>query len=188
MTALYDRIWITSKTRMISERRYLSYDLAAHLMINTLSAVMLLASIYPQEIGSIIPGFSKINVACSILLFAISLIVYGFKFGEKAARHRECYLKLQDLIEHEMPHHQMAEKYSAIMECYPNHASRDYFDLIFERCNVQNNPICSPGTENKIIPSKSIVCIYFLRRAAFLGFCYALPIGTLAISILSLVG
>ncbi|MBY3755755.1 SLATT domain-containing protein [Azospirillum formosense] len=187
MSAVRDRIWITSKTRMISERRYLSYDLAAHIMINTVSVVLLLTSIYPDEIGAVVPGLSKINVASSLLLFAATLIIYGFKFGERAARHRECYLKLQRLIEDDMPASEMASKYSAALECYPNHADRDYFDLVFERHFKMRDAIKCPGSNDRITPGYWVILSYIMRRVSFFSLCYLIPFGVVAASLYALV-
>lgn len=188
MSAVSDRIWITSKTRMISERRYQAYDLAAHLVINAASMTLLLTSIYPAEIGAIVPGLSKLNVASSLILFASTLLVYGFKFGEKAARYRECYLKLQEILDLGLSDREMGERYSAVLECYPNHADRDYYDLVVERHIKGGCAIRSPGSDKDVIPGMWAVASYAARRILFFSVCYVLPLAGLAVSVYALIG
>ncbi|RJF79327.1 SLATT domain-containing protein [Azospirillum cavernae] len=176
MKDVRDRIWITSKVRMISERRYLSYESTAHLLMNTFSGILLLTSIYPDEIGRSVPGLSKINVAFSLLIFGSSLLVYGFKFGETAAKHRECYLKLQRLLDSNKDDEDNFEKYHDILENYPNQSDRDYYDFVFERYRKRKEPILRPGTDVEIVPSFWVCASYLCRKFLFFIFCRAMPV------------
>ena len=73
MNTLKDRIWITAKTRMISERRYRRYELVSHILLAYLSFLLIASSLFNEDLSRYVPYFDKINIVISVFLFAASL-------------------------------------------------------------------------------------------------------------------
>lgn len=57
--------------------------------------------------------------------------------------------------------------YVDILEGFPNHANRDYEDLVMEKGFFGDDPIKSPATKMPVRPSKTIIVKFFIRKAAF---------------------
>ena len=133
-----DNIWITAHTRMQAEKRYKRYSLASHLLLSYYAFLMILLSVFSDFIKTSIP-LSQINIALAIAVFSASLIVYGFKFGETAQLHRECYLRLQKLLALVDSEPEMIAQYHEIIEGYPNHSAHDFDDLVIERTLIKND-------------------------------------------------
>lgn len=135
-----DNIWLTSKTRMQAEKRYKKYSLISHLFLSYYALLLIFLSIFSKSITTPLP-LSQINIALATAIFGASLIVYGFKFGETAQSHRECYLRLQRLIALENDEHELTAQYHEIIAGYPNHSASDYEDLIIDRTLIKNEPL-----------------------------------------------
>ena len=122
---LRNRIWFTAKSRMMAERRYKGYDGVFTILIATLSVLAigmnLLALAHENSINA---SFYSTFIAVFILM--ISLIVYGFQFGQKATLHRECYLRLQKINSEIRELDALNSAYNEILGAYPNHSNRDY--------------------------------------------------------------
>lgn len=121
--------WITSKSRMYAEKRLRLYDWAAHLLLSWLSLSVIAWSVVRSSIasGALIDLYAAI---LSVFVFAFSVIVFGFKFGETAAQHRECYLRLQKLLDAETSSEKFTQQYHEILAGYGNHGSWDYESVV----------------------------------------------------------
>lgn len=135
-----NKIWITSKTRMQAETRYKTYSLTSHLLLSHYALLMVVFSIFSDSITTSLP-LAQINIALSTAIFGVSLIVYGFKFGQTAQLHRECYLRLQRLIALVDDERELKAQYHEIIAGYPNHSAKDYDDLIIDRTLMKNESI-----------------------------------------------
>ncbi|MCB7130127.1 MAG: SLATT domain-containing protein [Candidatus Brocadiales bacterium] len=133
MSILKDRIWITCKTRMFSEKRYRWYDLASHFFLTYMSLLIIVAFVFSNELVLAVPHFDKITITLALFVFTTSLIIYGFRFSEMANKHRDCYLKLQHLERTFDQQSDPEAAYQEILSCYPNHEQRDYEDLVLDR-------------------------------------------------------
>jgi len=149
MQDLKDKIWITARTRMITEQRYKRYDIRSHLFISYMSLLMILTTIFSEDLSSVVPYFRQLEVVIPLALFAASLIVYGFKFGDCAHQFRECYLKLQSLYEKFDKTSDPTSEYEEILQRYPNHAESDYEELIIKRTLFDRQKISSGGVNHK---------------------------------------
>lgn len=176
MAALEDRIWTTMKTRMISESRYRLYNVAANYWITSLSLMLIIISIYGDDIQNTIPAFSKLNLALSVLIFTISIIIPGLNLTEKANRHRLCYLQLHEILNGCKTHLPLNILYQDILSIYDNHAERDYDDLIVANYCKRKKPIKAPGSDDCLVPSKMMITSYYFRKVASFLFCYILPV------------
>ncbi|MBL3587705.1 SLATT domain-containing protein [Rhodovulum sulfidophilum] len=125
---LYDRIWITERCHMNAEKRSRFLELYFHIVL----ALFALSSICISVVG----GTQNVRLSDSILSFAsittlcLSLLIFGFKFGETAANHRSCYLALQKLRANgEQTIQKQEEAYIEVLGHYPNHTTGDYMRL-----------------------------------------------------------
>jgi len=137
--------WITSKSRMYAEKRLRLYDWMAHLLLSWLSLSVIAWSVARSSVenGALIDVYAAI---LSVFVFAFSVIVFGFKFGEGAAQHRECYLRFQKLLDAEVPEEDFIQQYHEILAGYGNHSSWDFESLVlsstlFNKRKGQENAI-----------------------------------------------
>ncbi|WP_083464290.1 SLATT domain-containing protein [Phaeobacter sp. 11ANDIMAR09] len=138
-----DRIWITCKSRIYAERRFRRYDVISHLALSMLSiiviAITLLRDLLPAEVP-----LDAYTVVYSVFILAASIIVFGFKFGEIATLHRECYLRLQRLHDSNENASELLQQYHDILSSYPNHSDTDYESLVIGRTFPNKKNMHSP--------------------------------------------
>jgi conflict system pore-forming effector with SLATT domain len=162
-----NNIWWTSKVRMHAEKRFHRYSVASHLLLAYYALVIVLTSIFGQVLVHRVPNFLELNIAFSVVLFASSLIVYGFKFSETAQNHRDCYLRIQRLLSQGLGNKELQEKYHEILAGYPNHSSQDYDDFIIERTFVHRDELTNSSGPKRY--NLRILFRKFCRLAAFWG-------------------
>jgi len=88
-------------------------------------------SIFSENLNANFPSQSY-NIIASVFILSITLIIFGFRFGETAAQHRECYLKIQSLINSSKQKSELQEEYNKILCAYPNHSEFDYKNFIIK--------------------------------------------------------
>jgi hypothetical protein len=126
-------IWLTYKSRMNSERRLRGYGLVAHLAISWYSFLLIVLGVFQAQITRATAiDVGPYAIVLSVLVFGLSLIFYGFRFDERAAEYRDCYLTLQKLYRSALTPDKKMEEYSSILERYPNHSETDYEQVVFE--------------------------------------------------------
>jgi len=120
------KMWITSRCHMNAERRNRFLEIYFHLLLAFYSVAAIGNSIIGRASGGEISG--EIVLYLSILTLSISLIIFGFKFGETAAQHRACYLELQKLMgsSHE---EDLNRRFIETIANVPNHSTMDYLRL-----------------------------------------------------------
>ena len=119
-------MWITSRCHMNAERRNRFLEIYFHLLLAFYSIAAIGNTILGRASGSEVN--SEIVLYISILTLSISLIIFGFKFGETAAQHRACYLQLQKLME--VPYNgDLIEKFIDTISNVPNHSTTDFLRL-----------------------------------------------------------
>ena len=128
LSRIQNRIWITERCHMKAEKRSRFLELYFHIV---------LASFALASIGVSVLNHDNINTLkesilsfTSIITLCLSLLIFGFKFGEAAANHRTCYLALQNLRATKHEDHLSKEKaFIEILGHYPNHTYGDYMRL-----------------------------------------------------------
>ena len=170
-------IWLTAKTRMISERRLRRSALLSHLALTWFSFCLICESIrlalYPGGQISLL-----LSLALSILVFALSLIFYGFRFEERAEHFRSCYLRLQKLNRNESSNQQKLNEYHRILEFFPNHSDADYDAMLVESWRHGITPTNSKGQIS--ISKTTIAKIYVKQFVIFVIMIAALTIPVIA--------
>ena len=122
------RIWLTYKTRIISEKRFKSYALVSHLALTWYAFLSIVFSIFQINIAKTLgaEGATQASLVVSVLTFGLSLIIYGFRFEEYAGVHRDCYLRMQNVYQSNDSDSVKLDKYRKLLDHYPNHSTRDY--------------------------------------------------------------
>lgn len=123
-----NRIWITERCHMKAEKRSRFLELYFHIVLATFALTSIGVSILNyscvNSINENIITFASITTLC------LSLLIFGFKFGETAAKHRSCYLALQKLRASEHQDRSSLEKdFIEILGHHPNHTTGDYMRL-----------------------------------------------------------
>ncbi|MHA3980563.1 SLATT domain-containing protein [Halovulum sp. GXIMD14794] len=143
---LSDRIWITERCHMNAEKRSRFLELYFHIVL----ALFALSSICISVVG----GADNVRLNDSFLSFAsittlcLSLLIFGFKFGETAANHRSCYLALQKLrASDEQASEKQEEVYIEVLGHYPNHTTGDYMRLAVNDIFNAEQSLKSPNGE-----------------------------------------
>ncbi len=140
---VHNKIWITERSHINAEKRSRFLELYFHIVL----AMFALASIGISILsGDSIGGLKEDTLSfAAITTLCLSLLIFGFKFGESAAKHRSCYLALQKL---RATNHEDSSKleieYIEVLGHYPNHTSGDYMRLavsnIFESAQTLESP------------------------------------------------
>ncbi|MQY00676.1 SLATT domain-containing protein [Sinorhizobium medicae] len=126
-----DNIWLTSRVRMISERKCRRYQNISFLSITYYSLFTVVLSIFSSYYSKPYPFLEQINLSASVVVLVASLVAGGFRFETSATVFRECYLKLQALYDQdELSDAERTAKYRELMLDYPNHKDEDYYDLL----------------------------------------------------------
>ncbi|MGA0613238.1 SLATT domain-containing protein [Paracoccus sp. KR1-242] len=126
---LPERIWITEKCHMNAERRNRFLEIYFHLLLAFYSVTAIGNGIIGSANKSEVDGSVLLYV--SIITLCISLLIFGFKFGETAAQHRTCYLMLQK-IRISYKGHYLNEKYIDAISDLPNHKQIDFLRLAID--------------------------------------------------------
>jgi hypothetical protein len=123
-----NRIWITERCHMKAEKRSRFLDLYFHIVLASFALASIGISVLNNT--SIGPLKEDMLTFTSITTLCLSLLIFGFKFGETAANHRSCYLALQKLRATKHDDHLSLERdYIEILGHYPNHTHGDYMRL-----------------------------------------------------------
>lgn len=128
---------------MQAEKRSRFLELYFHIVLALFALVSIGISILN---GGDIQGLkSEILTFASITTLCLSLLIFGFKFGETAANHRACYLALQKLrAERKGTASELETAYIEILGHHPNHTSGDFKRLIVNNVLQRKQVLESP--------------------------------------------
>ena len=157
-------IWLTCHSRMLAEKRYRRYEYISHLLLSWLAlGVIAWAVVRTSQPSDVL--LDTYSAILSAFVFAISIIVFGFRFGETAALHRECYLRLQKLHDSESEPAKLTREYHEILGAYGNHNDTDFEALIIDRTLLNNRKVW--GKDGREITwSVAMVAKYVIRKIA----------------------
>lgn len=170
-------IWITSKCRMHSERRYRRYNVTSHLILSWLSLSVISWAVARGSMTQ--STYLDIYTAImSTFIFAVSIIVFGFRFGETSAQHRECYLKLKKLYDENLALDDLKRQYQEVLGAHENHSAWDYETLILDRTLLKKDKIWAPNgseitwTGLMLVKHAVLASLFWLFSIA--AFCFGL--------------
>ena len=143
ISKIKNRIWITAKSRIYSEKRFRRYDVASHLLLVLLSLTVITITLLDASHSSQ-EQIDTYTIIFSVFILVASIVVFGFRFGETAALHRECYLRLQQLYDSREKADEVERCYHEILAAYPNHTDFDYDCLVLGRTFGQDGGMSKP--------------------------------------------
>lgn len=129
---LSEKIYLTYKTRMLSEARLLKDASFFNGIISWYSFWLIFFGL-SQLVGFYIsPNANLIFTASSIGIFAISLAIGGRKYTERAEQFRHCYLQLKELYESSIGEKAKLQRYADILKTFENQTDDDFDEMVFD--------------------------------------------------------
>lgn len=181
-----DRIWITSRVRMISERKALRNQNVSYLSVTYYSLFTVVISIFSKFYVQTYPLLEQINLSASVIVLVASLVAGGFRFESRANIFRECYLKLQKLESKNISEDERLKEYLEVLEIYPNHSEKDYYDLIVNHTYWEGKKLHIG--DKSLVPTKYMWLSYIFRHFfyyAFVALLFLIPLVFLAWPLIS---
>ena len=170
---LKNRIWLTSKARKYAESKCIQRNISLHFLTFISTVAVIGFSVFQQDFCD--PAYAqKAIITVSVFLLAISIFLFGQKFGERAAQYRECYLKLDQLRDENSAFGDLSTKYANILQAYPNHSESDFDSFVFAEVVLNKGKVTGATGEELKATTK--------RGLAFFGnlaFVWLIPIGTI---------
>lgn len=150
---------------MNSESRYRRYERVFHLLLSWLSLSIIAWAVVRGSVSqnAILDTYTAI---LSVFVFAFSIIIFGFRFGETAAQHRECYLRLQKLYADGQVDTNWREEYYKILDAFPNQSTADYERVIIEKTVFDGQQLYR-GPNDTIKSNKLMLLRYIWRGTIF---------------------
>lgn len=140
-----DTIWVTSRVRMISERKALRNQNISFLAVTYYSLFTVILSVFDEVYSTPYPLLDEITLSSSIIVLVASLVAAGFRLEARASTFRECYLKLQTLHDEELSEQEKKMKYREILVDFPNHTPSDYCDFLTTHIFIERKKLWSGG-------------------------------------------
>lgn len=97
----------------------------------------------------------------AIAVLAMSIFVPSLNLDQQADRFRECYLKLQRLLDTISDDDALTTAYYDVLDAYPNHPPRDYADLVVAS-HLAGQQLTSAS--KPIVPTKPMKTGYWFRQ------------------------
>ena len=150
---------------MNAETRLNRYSTLAHLLTTYYSLLLIVFTVVNENPDQY---FTKISLCLSIAILCLSLVMHGFKFGERALMHRQCYLSLNDILSSSSTNEEKISKYTSIIDGYPNHSHIDYVSLIV--LNKFSSIKKLKNSEGEIHCTTSLIALFIIRWIALISF------------------
>ncbi|CUX43763.1 SLATT domain-containing protein [Agrobacterium genomosp. 13] len=183
-STINDTIWITSRVRIIAERKALRNQNVSFLAVTYYSLFSVILSIFGDFYSKPYPALDKINLSSSVIVLVASLVAAGFRLEARASAFRECYLKLQSLHDEDLADQEKKKKYREIMMDFPNHAPNDYADLLINHLLLEGKTLTNGGEKLKY--TGLMAFSFFLRATIYWGLLAILFLGPVAFLLLPL--
>ncbi|WP_416409024.1 SLATT domain-containing protein [Agrobacterium rosae] len=145
-SSINDTIWITSRVRMIAERKALQNQNISYLAVTYYSVFSVIISIFESFYSIQYTELGKLNLASSVVVLVASLVAGGFRLEARASSFRECYLKLQKLYDEDLPDKEKKLRYRDVLFDFPNHSNHDYTDLLVNHMVLEGKKLVNNGT------------------------------------------
>lgn len=162
-----DKVWLTAHIRMGSERRLRRLSFVLKITTIWYSTVLTCLTVY-QLIAPKSIARDGISAALAIILLAFSIFIPSLDLDRQAEKFRECYLKLQRLLDTETDINSINISYHNILEAYPNHWPQDQVEFVVNS-RMSNQFISS--SDRPILPTLWMYIEYISTKiAARMGF------------------
>jgi hypothetical protein len=101
------------------------------------------------------------SAALAVILLALSLFLPSLNLEQQADRYRECYLKLQALLDTIRDDKNLTKAYYEVLQAFPNHPPSDYGDFIVS-AKMTGQEVSSGGRQIK--PTCMMQVGFWFRR------------------------
>ncbi len=162
MSNVDDRIWITSRVRMIAERKAIRNQNFSYISVTYYSLFTVILSVFSKFYVQSYPMLEEINLSASVVVLVASLVAGGFRFETRANIYRECYLKLQRLQSKALSDEDRLIEYLDILDIYPNHSEKDYYDLIVNHTYWEGKKL--KMGDDALVPTSFMWISYIFRH------------------------
>ncbi|MEO0451234.1 MAG: SLATT domain-containing protein [Pseudomonadota bacterium] len=146
LETLRNRIWLTSKARKFAEHKCHQRNVSLHFVVFISTVTVIGFSVFQDDFCSPAAA-SKAITSVSVLLLAISIFLFGQRFGERAVMHRECYLRLDRLRDQSESAEELAREYANVLHAYPNHTSADFDSFVYSEIVLNRRSVTDPSGE-----------------------------------------
>ncbi|MBL0849097.1 MAG: SLATT domain-containing protein [Candidatus Liberibacter ctenarytainae] len=168
---LKNKIWLTAKIRMVAESRRKMLSRILWVLMVWYSFSSLVVHLFSNSIKDLNPA--EFGALFSVLSLMAPLVSLGLGLDILADKFRDCYLRLQKLLDHPSPDDELARQYSDILDIHPNHSPADYQDFLVGNITIEKKPL-TDAVGNKIEVTWWMVTSYIIRKMAFWSLSFAL--------------
>ncbi|MBV6512650.1 MAG: hypothetical protein FMNOHCHN_02159 [Ignavibacteriaceae bacterium] len=133
---LSEKIWLTRKCRIQASTRLERFDLNSKIIINYYSLFIVILSLYSLVKPDPAMGISL--TSASILVLVASLFITSRNFKERSISHKQCYIKLDELM-HKVKDSEennkvgslstLTRSYASVLNLTENHSEYDYLKV-----------------------------------------------------------
>lgn len=162
MSSITDKVWITGRIRMVTEARLRRRAHLWNFLIVWYTVGLTCLSVY-QLISENDASRNLASTVLSILVLSLTIFIPTLGFERKADQFRECYLRLQRLLDNTIDAVHLSNEYHDILERFPNHPSRDWHSLLVTS-KMAERPIENDGNTVPV-PCQMIVKHYAWNTA-----------------------
>jgi hypothetical protein len=161
LSDIKDRIWRTARIRMKSEARVRDEANYFNILIVWYSTILTILTVY-QLVAAQDDVRDLVSAALSIGLLSASIFVPSMRKEYEADKFRECYLKLQQLLDQNLSEQKLKERYHDILQQYPNHKVVDHIAMLIGQAK-SGDPV--KIRDVKVPVTFSMKWTYFLYHA-----------------------
>jgi hypothetical protein len=166
---LRDRIWITAHVRMRTERRLRSVSKTLNFVTVWYSTILTCLTVY-QLVAEKDMLRDVASAALAIAVLALSIFIPSLNLDQQADRFRECYLKLQRLLDTVSDEDMLKSQYFDVLDAYPNHPPTDHIDFVVAS-DRSGKEVTNAGETVKI--TRSMKADYWFRKVRGISFALA---------------
>lgn len=165
-----NNIWLTKKSRMNSEQRLKVYHYYSNFLIIYYAFLLICVNIVVLDFESFedFEFNGAIELILSVGVFSLSIFTFASDFSGRAARYRECYLRLGQLTEQGLTPEDLKKSYDAVLLGYENHSPRDYEKIIIDN-KIRRGKVITSSSGDDISFSKGAIASYYLRYFLRMG-------------------
>jgi hypothetical protein len=157
---LRDRVWITAHIRMRSESRLRTLSRRLTYVTVWYSTMLTCLTVY-QLVAPKDPFRDATSAALAIAVLALSMFVPSLNLDQQADRFRECYLKLQRLLDTVADDEELQSAYYDVLDAYPNHPPTDRTDFIVS-AYLNGQEVTNSG--RPIETTRAMLASYWFRQ------------------------
>lgn len=168
-------IWLTSKVRMVAERKRRITNTVILVLTFWYSFASLSVHLFSNALKD--DHHASVGALFSVVSLSLAVLPSLLKLQSSAEDFRRCYLKLQKLLD--IPCEDKNKRYSDILDEYPNHTNYDYQDFLMDSIYFRGGKLMDSqgGNIELTLWMKVFWCIRFIGlRIVLLSLGFSVPV------------